>query len=147
MANMIDFFKLMIIVQLFYSFSITAVAYGMPSSSLNYVTGFTPSSTLFDMQATANEVQSSLDSQTKIPVIELGALVFYSGNIILDLLLNFLTALPQMIGLVIHGIMLLFTIDNYLYALVEMFSTVAISIWYMISLIQLITGIRAKGVI
>jgi len=90
-------FVAILVMQLFYSFSITLVTHGMPEDSLNFVTSFSDATNQYDFDSTTSQVESSLNSQTSIPVIELGALVFYSGNIMIDLFLNFITAVPQMI--------------------------------------------------
>ena len=84
-----DVFKGIIIIQLFYAVAISLIAHAMPAGALDYVTGFSDAGTQIDVEGVASDVQSSLESQTDIPVIELGALVFYSGNILIDLLINF----------------------------------------------------------
>ena len=141
------YFKVVILVMLFYSFGITLFTYALPSDSLSFVTGFSDVSSSFDLETVGNEVQSSLESQTNIPVIELGALVFYSSNILLDLLLNFAFAIPQMFGMLINGLMLLFNVDSYLFAVVQLFASVVMVVLYFIGLMQLVTGIRSGRVV
>ncbi len=139
-----DFFKVMLIVQLFFSFAITSLTYALPEDTLNYVTSFSDITEKIDLESVSDDVQESVEKQTNIPVIELGALVFYSGNILIDLLLNFAFAIPEMIGMLINGIMILFMgVDSYLFATVQLFSAVAITIIYFISIIQLISSIRS----
>jgi hypothetical protein len=114
-----DLFKAIIVVQLFFGFGMTLLAYAMPVDSLDYVTAFTDVSSSINLNDTASMVQENLQRQTNIPVVEIGALVFYSGNILIDLLLNFLFAIPEMIGLLIHGVMFLINVDGYAFALLE----------------------------
>lgn len=132
-------------VQLFYAIAITIIVGTIPAGALDYVTAFSDAGTEIDVEGVATEVQGSLESQTDIPVIELGALVFYSGNILIDLLVNFVTAIPQMIMLIINGLALLFGngINNLIIGSIELFASVAINIMYFIGLMQLLTGIRS----
>jgi len=146
-GNIMDLFKVMLLVQLFYAFAITSLAYGMPAESLNFVTSFQGTTNSLDMQTVTQEVQENLQSQTNIPVIELGALVFYSGNILIDLLLNFLTAIPQMLAMLVNGLTMMFAIDTELFVLVELFAVGVVSIMYILGIIQLLTGIRSGRLI
>lgn len=146
-TNIMDLFKVIILVQLFYAVCITGLTYSLPSDTLNYVTSFSDVGQTIDLDTVSEDVRDSLESQTNIGVIELGALVFYSGNILIDLLLNFAFALPQMFGLIIHGITILFNLDPIIFALVQLFASVTILVLYFISLIQLLTGIRSGRVV
>lgn len=143
MASMMDMFKWIIIVQLFYAVSITLIAYALPADSLNYVSAFSDVANDIDLEGVSDQVQESFEKQTDIPVIELGALVFYSGNILIDLLLNFAFAIPEMIGLIINGILLLLNIDSYVFVVVQLFMSVLVMVLYLLSLIQLLTNVRS----
>jgi len=143
MSNATNFFKGLLWVMLFYSFVITMLAYSIPEDAKKYITGFSDLNSDIDFETIGSEVEESLQRQTNIPVIEMGALVFYSGNIFLDLILNFLFAFPEILGLLVNGIMLLFSVDTYLFAVVESFSIAAVTIFYMIGLIQMILGLRS----
>lgn len=137
-----DLMKVMLIAQLFFSFGITTVAYALPDDALTHVAMFQSGSAI-SVQSVGTQVEDSLGSQLDIPVIELGALVFYSGNILLDLLLNFVFALPEMIGMFMNGLFLLFGFDSYIWAQMQIFFSVLILVMYFIGLIQLVTGIRS----
>lgn len=143
-------FKSMLVIMLFYSFCITTLTYTLNTympESLNYVTSFSDTSNRIDLETVSGEVENSLEAQTNIPVIELGALVFYSGNILIDLLLNFAFAIPEMLGLLVHGITTLLNFDNYLFVQVQVFFSVIVMVMYVIGIIQLLTGIRSGRVI
>lgn len=138
----IEYFKAVVVVMLFYSFAITAISYAMPDDALNYVTGFSSLAEEVDFQSVTEQVQESVDRQLNIPLIELGAVVFYSGNVLVDLALNFVFAIPQMIGMLVNGIMLLFNVDSGVFALVQAFASAVLVISYMIGLMQLLTNVR-----
>ncbi len=142
-----DLFKMVILIQLFYSFAITLLISSMPSESLNYLTSFSDITEEINLESVSSDVQSSLTSQTEIPVIDVGSLIFFSGNILLDLLLNFAFAIPQMIGLLISGLLLLINVDSSIYITVELFAGVIIIVMYFIAIIQLIAGLRTGRVV
>ena len=142
-----DMFKAVLLIMLFFSFIITGFAHVLPEDSLNYVTMFSDVGTGVKLNETTATIQSSVEQQSNLPVIELGALVFYSGNIIMDLLLNFTFAIPEMISLVINGVMSLFSINSYLLYLVQVFTSAIMIIIYFISILQLVTGIRSGRIV
>lgn len=146
-----DSFKGVLTVMLFYSVSITLLTSFMPVEALTYADFFGEgvSSSNLDYSSIAGDIQGGLDQQSSVPLIEVGALVFYSGNILIDLILNFITAIPQMIGLLINGIATLFgnSLSIVFLGIIEGFVTAAITIFYLLSLISLSTSIRSGRVI
>ena len=99
MGNALQIVSVIILVQLFYAFGITLYthALGEIPDGANYLDVFNDVANADTLESTGTQLQDSISQQTNIPILEAGALVFYSGNIILDLLLNFATALPQML--------------------------------------------------
>lgn len=140
-------FKAVIILQLFFSFAITGLSYYIPEDAKPYVTTFSDVGSNINMTATGAQVSEGLQKQTNIPVLDLGALVFYSGNILLDLILNFAFALPEMIGLLVYGLSRMIILPAYMILLVESFSAVVVLALYFISVIQLLTGLRSGRVV
>lgn len=145
--DIMSLFKVVLMIQLFYSFSITTITYALPDDSLDFVTSFSDITSKVNLESVSGDVQDSLQRQTNIPVVELGALVFYSGNILIDLILNFLFAIPEMLAMLINGFTMLFNVDSYLFAIVQLFSSVIIGIMYLLGVIQLLTGIRSGRLI
>lgn len=141
-------FKVTLIVMLFYSFSITVIAEFIPESGRAYVTSFSEGTTTVDeFSDYSQDVQEQLTQQTNIPVLDVGSLVFYSGNILLNLLINFVYAIPQMIGFLIHGLTLMLNLDKMIVYYIELFSAVVVSILYIVGLVQLITGVRSGRIV
>jgi len=140
-----DLFKVVVLVQLFYAFSITIVAHSLPAETLAQATRFQDISEEINLQNVGNDVQETIEKQANLPLIEIGAIIFYSGNIIIDLLLNFAFAIPQMIGLLVYGITSLFSIDTYIVAYVELFFSVVMMVLYFLGIIELLTAIRSRG--
>jgi hypothetical protein len=139
-----NIFKIILVVMLFYSFATTVIAYSLPESAVEYTDAFTNfQGGNVSMEGISNDVQESLEQQTDIPVIELGALVFYSGNILLDLLVNFAFAIPGMLSALLNGILYLVGIDAILAYHLQAFLTAVMVALYFFALIQLITGLRS----
>lgn len=141
--QMMSYFKIIIIIMLFYAVSITLLEHVIPVDAITMVTPFTNVGEGVDLNATSNKVQDSLTRQTSLPLVDMGALVFYSGNILLDLLLNFVFAIPQMVGLLINGLCLLLNLPDFISTTIQIFSSVIMVVIYLISLIQLITNVRS----
>jgi hypothetical protein len=148
MSDTMNVFKTIILVQLFFSFAITGIAYALPEDAKHYVSSASDLANEIDLEGTGKQIESSLEQQTNIPVIELGALVFYSGNIIIDLILNFIFAIPQMFGLLINLLLMVFgAVDYYLTALVQIFISVTYYSIYLINAMQTMTNVRSGRVI
>lgn len=143
MSDVLGFFKIVIIATLFYSFCITGITHSLPNDMINHVDPFSSSDDeISDFQDITNDVQENLNSQTQLPIIEIGALVFYSGNLIVDLLSNFVFAVPQMIGFLISAFSLLFGgVDTVILGLVQSIFSVFVVFLYLMGIIQLLTGL------
>lgn len=139
----LNLLKAVLLVQIFFSIGITLFAYGLPDDKIDYLESYQDLSSEINIETIRDEMQSGLDSSLNIPVIELGALIFYSGNIIIDLMLNFAFAIPEMLGLLIAGFSTLFSIDTFVMATVQLLSGVLVTILYFLGLLQLLSNIRS----
>ena len=140
---MMDSFKLTLFVMAFFSFSITIYSYAMPDEMRSYTDSWSNIAGQYDVQGINQKVEGSLQKQTSVPVIDVGALVFYSGNIILDLILNFVYAIPQMITLFFTGLMMMFGINTQIMNFIQIFLTVLMTIVYFLGLIELLINVRS----
>lgn len=148
-GSIISGFKVTIVVMLFYALAITVIGYTLQgvTGTADQISPYNDLANSVDMEGVSTQLEDSLTQQTTIPVIEVGALVFYSGNILIDLLLNFAYALPQMVALLVHGITALFNFNEVIWVYVQIFSSVLITALYFIGLIQLLLGVRSGRVI
>lgn len=140
-------FVIVLIIQLFFAFGITTFTYALPTESLDYVTSFSDLAGDINLQSVSSDVQDAVEDELDIPVIELGALVFYSGNILIDLILNFAFALPQMVTLLINSFLYIFGIDSQLAVILQLFTSAVIAVLYFIGILQLVMNIRGRGAI
>lgn len=146
MSDTMNLFKAMIVVQLFYAVSITMLSYGIqsiPSLAQDYTPMFDDIADRINMKTIADDVEGGLTNSINVPLIELGALVFYSGNILIDLLLNFLFAIPEMLAMLINGLTMLFNIPSIYWQTIQLFAMVIISVMYFLGLIGLLANLRS----
>lgn len=132
-------------VMMFYSFAITTVSYAMPEGQREFVTAFSGVSASYSLETISSDVQQSIQKQTNIPIIDLGALIFYSSNFIVDLLMNFLFALPQMLTLVVTGFLMLFNVDTGIANLLQLYLSAVMVVTYILSIITMLLGARSRG--
>ena len=138
--------KGVLVVMLFYSFAVTILANSLPAETVDYLQPF-QTRTASSLTDTVNEVESSVDRQLNIPVIDIGALVFYSGNIVIDLFLNFIFAVPEMMSILVTGVILIVNVPNYLAESIQTFAFAVFSIFYILGVINLLVGVRSGRLI
>ena len=144
MEDMYTFFIAILTIQLFYSFGISALVYTTQPlyDNIDLVTDkYTNSSS--EVTDITDQLDNSVTQQTGIPIVDIGALVFYSGNIILDLMLNFYFALPSMITLLIEGFTYIFQLNSFIETELKHFIYGLIAIFYTMGLLSFILNIRA----
>ena len=94
---------------------------------------FTDESGLIDYTTLNQQVESTVENQTNIPLLDFGALVFYSSSFLLNLMINFITAVPQMMVMFISAIAALLPI-GYLEVEIKGIFTIIISLFYFLGL-------------
>lgn len=141
-TDMMEYLNLLILIQMFFAVSITIFSYALPTDAKMYINEYSSMASSSNLEATVLKLKDSLNSQLNIPIIEVGALVFYSGNIIVDLLLNFIFAIPEMITLLINGICTIISIDSYYIVQLQIFIGAVISAGYILGIITFVTQLR-----
>jgi len=136
MVQITDAFKIVLVVQLFYAFGITLLTNAVPINTLGFVSSFSEVADTINLQQVSSDIQTSIERQANMPLIDVGSLIFFSGNIILDLLLNFAFAIPQMLNIFIGGVLLLLNVDAFIFVQLQIFIGVFISVLYFFALIQ-----------
>ena len=135
-----------IVLQIFYSVGITLLSHGLVGLDPSFGAFLTDyenyATSLENMTA---QIENSLNQQMNIPLIDLGSLVFYSGNIIVDLMLNFFFAVPSLITLLTNTIVNIFPLDAFIASYVKLGLFSLISITYFLSLLAFVTNIRSRG--
>jgi len=144
MVKIMDWFGEILIVQLIFAFAITGILYAIPTDGVNYVSNFQTDHGM-DLESVSSEMQTSMDQQMNLPLLDLGALVFYSGNIIIDLIMRMLFAVPEMISIIVGTIFTFIGIDAFVVAQIQLVVWAGVSIYYMIWIIEFLMSIRSRG--
>jgi hypothetical protein len=92
-----------------------------------------------------SKVQSSFSSSRKMPIVELAFLVFYTGNIVIDLIANFITALPGMFNLLIMALCMLFNVPSFYAVSIKLIIFSMLTVLYVLMLIQFLLSIVSRG--
>jgi len=143
--DLVGFFTILIVAQMFFSIGITAygaVAPGEAKVYLNNLFGID-----LDISEIANEMETGLSNQADAPLLDLGALAFYSGNVILSLLLNFVFAVPSMVTIIFSALTLVVTFDSAIMNYLQLFIFLTFTIIYIFSLLRLLSGIRTGRIV
>lgn len=144
MANIVNTFRLILILSAVYSLGMTNFTHTLPTDTLTFVNPFTELSNKLTLNNISQQLQTSVEQETNIPLIEVGALIFFSGNIFLDLILNFAFAIPQMIGIILSGLTLIgLNIDNGIMITLQLTITTIISVLYFLGVLELILNVRS----
>lgn len=140
----LDYLRAIILMSIFYSFAITTLTHFLPAdvSSTGIFTNFNSEASTANINA---QVNSGLGQQLNIPVFDLGSLVYYSGNFVVDLLANFVFAIPEMVGIFFAGFFYLFGVDAFLANQLLLVIRVFLGISYSIMLISLLLNIRSRS--
>lgn len=137
-----DYFAKALWVQLFYSFAMTILVYSMAMFvPLNQVELFT-NNVGPGVDDIAEDIEGSFENQFNIPVVDLGSLVFFSGNILADLILNFITAIPNMVNILISAFFLFIPVEAQLQTNIKIFIVVALTIGYMLGTLAFLANMR-----
>lgn len=122
----------------------TTIVYSLPPEAKQTITLFEPEHSP-DIGRYAEQVEEQLGKEMHVPLVDMGTLIFFSGNIVIDLMLNTILAIPEMLVMLISGILVLFPINPYLAVQLKLFIFIAIAIMYVIMLLSFIADMRSRG--
>lgn len=147
MASAVTYFKAIITVQILYTFIFTVLAHALvPFGIPTFAQQLQPyQNQTINQQDLASKIQSSTTNQLNIPLVDLGSLVFYSGNILLDLMINFVTAIPGLFNLILDGLFIMVPIGAFYELTIKTTVYVFLTITYLITLIIFIMSVRSRG--
>lgn len=140
--NVIDYLRIIVLISVFYSFAITTLSYTLPDKPKYILTSFESYSNVYNVQNITRKFEQTYQAQTSIPLADMAALVFYSGNIFIDLLFNFIFAIPSMLTLLLDVILRLLNVPAFLASLIKLTVYSISFIFYIIMLISALLGIR-----
>ena len=144
---MIEFVKTMLTVQLFWALGVTLIAAVLPATFLTPVAIYISSSSSNTLDTLGGQLESNVQNQLNLPLIDAASLVFYTGNLIVDLLLNFVTAVPEMFTLLLSGLFILVPIDAIMQTYIKLFLFTLVAMIYFFGLLTFLSNMRSgRGV-
>ena len=137
------YIKVVLLMMLFYSSAITIYIHVVPSALANQLSDYGQIVGWETPEALATELQGTITKQTKIPIVDIGTLALYSGNIFIDFLLNFVTAIPQMISFMFNILFNLVHVPYQVGNVVQIMLTVATMLGFVLYLVDALLSFRA----
>lgn len=99
------------------------------------------------MPEITQKTESMYKGVVGIPLIDLGGLIFYTGNIIVDFLMNFVTAIPSVVTLLIDVFFRFFPIQTQIASTFKLGIYTILSAIIVINLVIILLRIRSRGAI
>jgi len=142
--NALQLFTTLLLVQLFWSLGVSLLIPYMPNALDNQVVMFTNSNNVIELGTLQSSVSQGITDQQNIPLLEVGALVFYSSATILNIMINFFTAIPQMVTLLMSVIFLFIPIGYDLQIVLQTWVFGIVTVLYFIALFTFLMGTRTN---
>lgn len=139
MANQLE---VLLVVNLFWAMAVTILSYAFINPANSGVLGGIVTSSI-SAEEMSQKLQGTLTAQTSIPVIDLGALIFYSGVILVDFVANFITAVPSMVTGLVVIFQYIFGIDAVVAYWMKMFLYVFVMVYWVMYLLQMVISMRS----
>lgn len=137
------YFTAIIVVQLFFGVGVTLFAYAMPpAGGFDYVQLVTPEHGI-DIKNVGQSLEESSQKQVNVPLVDMTTLIFYSGNIVIDMILNTLFAVPEIVSLGVNIVFGFFPINAVIQAWMNIFIFVLIFSIYVISILAFVMDLRS----
>ena len=139
-----DFLKVIVILQILFSFSTTMIVYSLPDDALkSFMMGEARMEHGKSTGEIISEFNKTASSMKQSSLINTAFLLFYTGNLLIDLFMNFLFAIPEMLTIPWNLFCYVFHVDPTFQGGVSMIIFAIASVIYMIVIISLIVQIRS----
>ena len=142
--NALQLFVTLLLVQLFWSLSVSLLLPNMPNATSNQVVMFTNANNTIELSTLQNSVKSGITDQQNIPLLEVGALVFYSSATILNIMINFFTAIPQMVTLLMAVMFIFIPVSLSLQITLQAWVFGIVTVLYFVALFTFLMGTRTN---
>lgn len=133
----------LLIMQIFYGAAVTLIVAVLPLSGAQ-MAWFNDPSGVMSFTTTASAIESGLNNTTQIPLLDFGALVFYSSNLLFNLIVNIVFAVPFMLTTFLDIFFYFLPIDYSLQVIVKLIFIPVVSILYYFVLLTWLTGTRVQ---
>lgn len=149
--SFINSIKIIILISFFYSFGFTLLAYSISDiNNINELQEYDETIKSLEIQ---NKFENTLNTfRSGIPLINIaGGIILFTKDILLDLFVNFVLAIPSLVTLAVNLLLSLLNLDVVFQQQISIFIFGILSTFYILSLIlviiQIISGNRIEGVV
>jgi len=146
MTNFSQIFIYLLIVQMFYAFTVSIFVPLIPDAQQQQIISYTDEAGVISFVTLGNQVEGSVGKQTTTSFVDIGALIFYSTSLVINLIVNFFTAIPQMISWVLVSLFVFIPVEETIQITVKTIFTAMATIIYWILLILFIMGARTSAI-
>jgi hypothetical protein len=129
---------------MFYSFAVSVFVPQIPDIQQNQIIQYTDARGVVNFSTLATTMESAVSSQSTVPFLELGALIFFSSSILINLVLNFITAIPQMLTWLLDGLFEFLPVAETIQISVKGIFIVMTTIIYYLLFVLYILGVRTQ---
>lgn len=141
------YLEVVLVAQLFFSFAFTGIMHALPEQDRINLTVFSVQSDSLNASDVSSKIQDSTNRQTNFAVVDIAILAIYSSNIFLDLVFNFVFAVPLMATTILSALFSFIPIDAFLQQQFKIFLLAVISVGYVILMIRFMTGSRTTNAV
>lgn len=145
MAQFTQIFLWLLIVQMFYAFAVSIFVPMIPDIQQQQIVQYTDEAGVINFATLGSTMQGAVNSQSTIPFLDFGALVFYSSSVLINLVLNFITAIPQMITWLLAGLFTFLPFNDTMQTSVKLIFLAMTTIVYYALFIFYILGVRTQS--
>jgi hypothetical protein len=117
----------------------------IPDAQQQQIVMYTDARGVINFATLGNTMEGTVKSQSTIPFLNVGSLIFYSTSLILNLVVNFITAIPQMISWLLLGLFEFIPVHQTIQTSVRMIFIAMITILYYLLLVLYIMGVRTQA--
>lgn len=142
--NALQLFTTLLLVQLFWSLGVSLIVPNMPNAAANQVVMFTNSNNTIELGTLQSSISQGITDQQNIPLLEVGALVFYSSATILNIMINFFTAIPQMVTLLMTVLFIFIPLGTSLQITLQAWVFGIVTVLYFVALFTFLMGTRTN---
>ncbi len=145
-SNTFDFFKYVIIIQIFFGIGASMISYTLPGP--DYVSIVMPSGMQSPESISENftqDVEMIRNPPIDLPLIDTAFILFYSGNLVIDAFLNSIFAIPSMCTILVSAFTIFIPIDAQLASYLSLFVYTIIAVLYIIGIIGVVMNLRSSG--
>lgn len=147
MNNLFDVLMAVLVVHLFFSFGINAFVYSLPADDRQALTIYESNPAYMKSSDVYQKFNQSISSQTNFSILNVTALALYSGNIMADLLTNFIFAVPAMSTILLEVVFSLVSVPIATQNGIKILFSVIIFATIIMGLLRFLTSSRTTSTV